>query len=403
MTPTLEETLRIEGGRVLATLTRLTGDLQQAEDALQEASIEAIRRWREQGVPRNPAGWLMTVARNKALDRLRRESARGRKEQEAMSLLEDEDSMEESDASLRLFFTACHPALSPEARVALSLRTLGGLTTGEIARSFLVAEPTMGQRISRAKKKIALANIPYRIPDDHELPERLPAVLAVLYVIFATGHHPATAELDARVDLAEEGIRLARLLHELMPDEPEATGLLALMLSVHARTPARLDAEGNAVLLAEQDRSQWDRAAIGEASQLLSRALRRRSPGPYQIQAAISCLHGTAESFADTDWPQIVKLYRLLEQHHPTPVVRVNRAVAEAEVAGPEVGLALIEGLEGVDRWHLFWSTKAEFLRRLGRLGQAEQALRQALECELNESDRRLLEGRLLSLSGPPA
>ena len=373
MTETLEETLRIEGGRVLAALVRMTRDFQLAEDALQEASIEALRRWSADGTPTNPAGWLMTVARNKALDRIRREAARGPKEIEAMRLLDapPEPSDESRDDRLTLLFTACHPALAPEGRVALALRTLGGLTTAEIAKAFLVAEPTMGQRISRTKKKIRLAGIPYRVPDDHELPERLPAVLAVLYVIFSTGHHASHAELDARVDLAEEGIRLGRLLFGLMPDEPECAGLLALMLATRARSAARRDSAGELVLLADQDRRLWRRDDIAEASRLVQAALRRGRPGPYQIQAAIACLHGEAPDYAATDWAQIVVLYRLLEEQVPTPVVRVNRAVAEAELDGPAAGLALIEGLEGVAGWHLYWSTRADFLRRLGRTEEA--------------------------------
>ncbi len=401
MTETLEETLRIEGGRVLAALVRMTRDFQLAEDALQEASIEALRRWSADGTPTNPAGWLMTVARNKALDRIRREAARGPKEIEAMRLLDapPEPSDESRDDRLTLLFTACHPALAPEGRVALALRTLGGLTTAEIAKAFLVAEPTMGQRISRTKKKIRLAGIPYRVPDDHELPERLPAVLAVLYVIFSTGHHASHAELDARVDLAEEGIRLGRLLFGLMPDEPECAGLLALMLATRARSAARRDSAGELVLLADQDRRLWRRDDIAEASRLVQAALRRGRPGPYQIQAAIACLHGEAPDYAATDWAQIVVLYRLLEEQVPTPVVRVNRAVAEAELDGPAAGLALIEGLEGVAGWHLYWSTRADFLRRLGRTEEAVVAYQRALQCQPNETDRRFLRGRIEELS----
>lgn len=399
LTEELENTLRIEGGRVLAALVRLTRDFQLAEDSLQEASIQALRDWSDR-VPDNPAAWLMTVARNKALDRLRREVARGPKEKEAMRLL-DAPSDEVSDGTddrLRLFFTACHPALSPEARVSLALRTLGGMTTPEIARAFLVAEPTMGQRISRAKRKIAVAGIPYRVPDDHELPERLPAVLAALYLIFTTGHHAPSAALDARVDLAQEGIRLGRLLHELMPDEPECTGLLALMLATHARSGARLTESGSIVLLADQDRSRWDHARIEEASRLVESALRRRSPGPYQIQSAIACLHGEADSFDETDWGQIVELYRLLEQFLPTPVVRVNRAVAEAQLGGPSLGLSLLETVRGVENWHFYWSVRADFLRREGNVSEAAVCYRRALACQPNETDRNFLMQRLSEL-----
>ena len=395
----LEETLRIEGGKVRATLIRLTGDIDLAEDALQDALVVAVQKWEESGVPRNPAAWLTTIAKNKALDRIRRESKRSRKEQEALQLLDQpEEPPDGIDDRLRLIFTCCHPALSREARVALSLRIVCGLTTPEVARAFLVAEPTMGQRISRAKKKISTARIPYRVPPDHELPDRLPAVLSVVYLIFTTGHHAPAGGLDSRVDLAEEGIRLARLLWQLMPDEPECAGLLALVLATHARRLARIDADGAQVLLPDQDRSRWDHAAIGEADQLVAGALRRGSVGPYQLQAAISTLHGTAARWEDTDWRQIVSLYGLLEKLQPTPVVRVNRAVAFAELAGPEAGLELLANDAGVERWHLYWSARGELLRRAGRAGEAAEALRKALALPMNDADRRLLEERLESL-----
>lgn len=401
MSPPLEELLRVEGGRVLATLVRLTGDFQLAEDALQDAVVAALQRWPEAGTPPNPAGWLTTTARNKALDRIRRESRRNEKERAAMRLLTEEpdDPPDGTDDRLRLLFTCCHPALSMNARVALALRTIGGLTTHEIARAFLVPEPTMGQRISRAKKKIASAHIPYRVPADHELPDRLPAVLATLYVIFTTGHHAPQGRLDERIDLANESIRLARLLHELMPDEAESAGLLALMLATYARRETRLDGDGELVLLQDQDREEWDHPAILEASTLVDEALRRRTPGPYQLQAAIACLHGMAASFADTDWRQIVLLYRHLEAIQPSAVVTVNRAVAEAELSGPEVGLALLDTVGGVDTWHLFWSTRAELLRRLDRPADAATAYSRALECDMNDSDRRFIERRLEALS----
>lgn len=397
----LEETIRTEGGRVLATLIRLTGDMGLAEDALQDAAIAALSAWGEQGIPANPAAWLTTTARNRALDRLRRERSRTAKETEAMRMLDQgpTDPPDGRDDRLRLIFTSCHPALSPEARVALSLRTVGGLTTTEIARAFLVPESTMGQRISRAKKKIATARIPYRIPDDHELPDRLPAVLSAIYVIFTTGHHAPVGRLDARVDLADEAIRLGRMLTELMPDEPECQGLLALMLATHARRAARLAPDGRQVLLADQDRSRWDRVAIDEAAGIVERVLRLRRVGPIQIQAAISTLHGLAPSDADTDWPQIVDLYRMLERLSPGAVTRVNRAVAESKVFGPEHGLSLLEGVEA-EGWHLFWSVRSEFERQTGKREEAVESLRRALECELNHSDRRLLEERLALLGG---
>lgn len=301
------------------------------------------------------------------------------------------------DDRLRLIFTSCHPALSPEARVALALRTVAGLTTTEIARAFLVPESTMGQRISRAKKKIATARIPYRIPSDHELPDRLPAVLGTLYVVFTTGHHAVDGRLDSRLDLASEAIRLGRLLVELMPDEGEVSGLLALMLATHARRASRLDESGRPVLLADQNRTRWDRYAIDEAAAILDDALRRRRVGPLQIQAAIATLHGLAASDAETDWTQIVDLYRMLESFVPGPVTRINRAVAESKVFGPVHALELIEGFE-VPGWHLYWSTRSEFLRQSGALSEARDALMSALRCEMNDSDRSLLEGRLAAL-----
>jgi RNA polymerase sigma-70 factor (ECF subfamily) len=272
------------------------------------------------------------------------------------------------------------------------------MTTPEIAAAFLVQDSTMGQRISRAKKKIATAQIPYRVPEDHELPDRLPAVLEVLYLVFTTGHHATGGPLDSRVDLADEAIRLCRMLADLMPDEPEVRGLLALMLASHARRRARLTPDGSIVLLADQDRSLWDGAMIDEASQLVEGSLRQRAAGEYRIQAAIACLHCLAPTYGDTDFEQIAELYRLLEAVKPTPVVRVNRAVAEAQVAGPERGLELLETVSGLERWHLFWSAKADFHRRLDESDLAADAYRRALECEMNESDRAFLEGRLASV-----
>ena len=401
MTDSLEETLRVEGGQVLATLIRVFGDFDLAEDALQDAVLVALEKWRTDGVPQNKGAWLTTVARNKALDRVRRESRRQDKETEAADLVDPGEPVESDvDDRLRLMFTCCHPALAAESRVALTLRTISGLTTTEIARAFLVADATMGQRISRAKRKIAVAKIPYRVPEDHELPDRLPAVLAALYVIFTTGHHAPTGRLDDRVVLADEAIRLARLLAELMPDEPEVLGLLALMLATHARHRTRLDRAGDLVLLADQDRTQWDQDAIAEASGIVDGVLRRRNVGPYQVQAAIACLHGLAPSDAATDWKQIVDLYRILEGITPGPVVRVNRAVAEAKVFGPQAGLELLEATEGVETWHLYWSARAEFLAQSGRTDEAVVSYRRALECPMNESDRRFLGRALARVSG---
>lgn len=395
-TDPLSETIRVEGGRVLATLIRLTGDIALAEDALQDAAVVALETWARTGLPANPAAWLTTAARNKALDRIRRESTRTAREAEAMRLLDDDPPPEDGrDDRLRLLFTCCHPALSPEAQVALALRTVCGLTTTEIAAAFLVPDATMGQRISRAKKKIATARIPYRVPPDHELPDRLRPVLATIYLVFTTGHHAPLGRADARVDLATEGVRLARLLVDLMPDEPECTGLLALVLATHARRAARFDASGELVLMADQDRSRWDHEAIAEAAALIGDNLRRGHPGPYRIQAAVACLHGLAPSLRQTDWPQIALLYGLLERVRPSPVVRVNRAVAVAEVEGPAAGLALLDGLEGASGWHLFWSTRADFLRRLDRPAEAAAAYRRALACSPNDTDRAFLRRRL--------
>ncbi len=314
----------------------------------------------------------------------------------------DDGEDDNRDDRLRLLFTCCHPALSPESQVALALRTICGLTTVDIARVFLVPEPTIGQRISRAKAKIAKAHIPYRVPDDHELPDRLRPVLSTVYAVYTAGHHAPVGELGGRLDLADEAIRLARVLVELMPDEGECVGLLALTLATNARRRARTDSDGEIVLLADQDRSLWDVEAIAEASALVESVLRRGRPGAYQMQAAIACLHGAAQTYADTDWPQIAELYRMLEVRWPTPVVRVNRAVAVAEVTGPRAGLALLAELVGTtaERWHLYWSTRADFQRRLGELTAAADSYRQALGCPCNDSDHRFLQRRIAELTG---
>ena len=398
----LARMVRHEGGKVLATLVRLTGDMTLAEDAVQDAMVAALQRWPRDGVPANPAAWLTTTARNRALDMIRREAQRTRKETDAALLDEVTNRLAEPhsasvvrDDQLRLIFTCCHPALAPEARVALTLRTLCGLRTLEIARLFLVEDATMGQRISRAKKKIATARIPYRIPADHELPERLPAVLATVYAVVTAGHHAPEGPLDSRGELAEEGIRLARLLCDLMPDEPECAGLLALALATYARRDVRVDAAGDLVLLAAQDRTQWHHDEIAEADAVVQGALRGRRPGPYQLQAAIACVHGLAPTMADTDWQQIADLYGHLERMAPTPVVRVNRAVAVAEADGPVAALSLLDELgPRAEEWHLYWSTRAELLLRLGRPAEAAGAFGRALACTPNDSDRRFLERR---------
>jgi RNA polymerase sigma-70 factor (ECF subfamily) len=393
----LEETIRIEGGRVLATLIRFTGDIHLAEDALQDAVVVALATWTSDTMPENPAAWLTTTARRKALDRLRRESKRSVKEEEAIRLLDEAPLPDDGrDDRLRLVFTCSHPAIDPTSRVALSLKTVCGLNAEEIAAVFLVKTGTMRQRLTRAKKKIKEARIPYRVPEEHELPDRLPAVLATVNAVFTAGHHAAQGSYDSRVDLAEEGIRLARLLVELMPDEPECQGLLALFLATHARRKARTGPDGAMVLLADQDRSLWDHAAIAEASGIIDRALRRRRSGPFQVQAAVAVLHGLAPSYERTDWPQVVELYRALEELQPSIVVRVNRAVAEAEVAGPCTALELLEDIES--DWHFLWAARAEMYRRLERPDESRRCLHRALSAEMNESDRSLLEQRLAVL-----
>lgn len=422
----IEEIVRLEGGRVVATLCRMTGDLGRAEDALAEAVVEALQRWPVDGIPARPGAWLTTVARRKALDALRRESTRTERETAAMTLLESEPRLERNtirDDQLRLIFTCCHPALNVDAQVALALRVLCGLTTAEIARAFLVPEDTVGKRISRAKAKIAANRIPYRVPPDDELPARLAGVLAVISVVFTTGHHaPDGAEL-VRVDLAVEAIRLALLLTDLMPDEPECLGLLALLESTHARSSTRLGDDGLPVLLADADRSRWDRAAIGRSVAITERAMRLGRVGPYQLQAAISCLHGVAATVEETDWPQIVALYRLLEQLQPSLPVKVNRAVAEAQIseaqiaeaqiagarvagteaAGLEVGLAMLDEIgrsdPAADGWHLFHTARADLLRRLERPDAAADAYRAALACPHNDVDDAFLRMRLAEVT----
>lgn len=395
----LAETLRIERGRILATLIRYTGDFHLAEDALQDATVVALERWSDDDPPPNPGGWLMTTARNKALDRLRREGKRTAKEEEAMRLLDEAPPPpEDRDDRLRLLFTCCHPSIAPTSQVALALRTISGLTTEEIARVFLVKTPTMAKRISRTKAKIADARIPYRVPADHELPERLGPVLVTIYSIFTAGHHAPTGHFDARVDLADEGVRLSRLLTELMPDEPEVWGLLALALATNARRDARADESGGMVLLADQDRSRWDHDAIATAAGIVDRQVGRRPPGPFLVQAAIATLHGLAPSYQETDWEQITLLYQALERLQPTVVVRVNRAVAEAEGSGPEVALGLLESVDS--DWHYLWVARAEFQKRLGQLPEAVRSLHRALAAEMNDSDRDLIERRLAALAG---
>lgn len=394
---------------MLATLIRQLGDFQLAEDALQEALEAALVHWTAHP-PERPAAWLLTAARRKALDRLRRGGVAQRKHDELARLAALEHSLAKApedaeviaDDTLRLVFTCAHPALSMEARVALTLRTLGGLTTGQIARAFLVPEVAMAQRLVRAKKKIKGAGIPYRVPAPEELPERLDGVLAVLYLIFNEGYFPGEGEDAFREELCREAIRLAVLVTTLT-DEPEAEGLVALMLLVHSRRNARLDASGIVAPLEKQDRSSWDSELIAEGRRILHSALARRRPGPYQIQAAISALHAEAVSGAQTDWPQIVLLYRELLSRRPSPVVELNLAVALANLRGAQVALERIDALAGLEAYQPFHAARSEMLRRLGRHREAVEAYDLAIALTDNAPVRRFLEQRRDRQPGDPA
>jgi RNA polymerase sigma-70 factor (ECF subfamily) len=395
---------RESSGRAVATLARVFGDLDLAEDAVQEAFAVAVERWPADGLPPNPGGWIVVTARHKALDRLRRESTRTGREAQALALIGEPEAEQEPEAGpvaddqLRLIFTCCHPALAPEARIALTLRLIAGLQTPEIARAFLVPEPTIAQRLVRAKRKIKDAGIPYRVPRDHELPERLPDVLAVVYLVFNEGHTASAGDGLTRQDLSAEAIRLARLLHTLMPDEPEASGLLALLLLTESRRAARTTPAGDLVLLADQDRNRWNREQIAEGQQLVRDCLRRNQPGPYQIQAAIAAVHSDAGQAAQTDWGQILALYDQLAAIAPTPVVALNRAIALAEVAGPAVALETVDAL-ALDGYHRYHATRADLLRRLGQTAAAAAAYDQAIALAENGAERTFLTRRRAALS----
>ncbi len=401
----VERVFREEYGRAVSVLVRVFGDIDLAEEGVQDAFAIAAQRWPADGAPPSPAGWIITTARHRVVDRLRREASREDRHAQAALLHQPDGPADEDltvrDDRLRLIFTCCHPALARAAQVALTLRLLGGLTTSEIARAFLVPEPTMAQRISRAKAKIRDARIPYRVPDSAELPNRLRSVLAVLYLVFNEGYAASSGDELVRADLCAEAIRLGRVLCDLMPDESEVQGLLALMLLIEARRAARTEADGVLIPLREQDRGRWDTALMAEGQSIVRACLRRNRPGPYQIQAAINAVHSAATDASDTDWRQILILYDQLAALDPSPVVALNRAVALAEVAGPEIGLTALHDVgDDLDGYYLFHAVKADLLRRSRRSAEAVEEYGTALELTDNAAERAYLARARSSVSG---